>query len=613
MPIQFDQETLKKIQQARQYGYSDKEVLAKATAYQASKGQQTQSQGFNPLDLLPLAGALGGSFIGNPILGGALGAGVGTFAKQGLKNEPVNVGEAGGEAALAGVGGVAGAGLGKLLGKFFPKLLGGATKGVTAGEEALGTGVGDVANATRLPASMLAEEAGPLSKILTKLGRGVSREGTIPGTSTLNRASQQEALQELTSKYPKYFLGSGTRKFNNAEKFIADQSKLVDETLKGVPTTIPARRLGDEATKYFESLEGADKLAFKKIYDRAVRDAFGNRKPSDLSGLDINAFTRVLNKEATRAYNAEARGVPLSSVDRAIVDLRDISTDLLTEVAPPAERLRVQDLNKEISTIIKGIPDFKRLSEEGLTILGTRIPLLSKGVNRSVQALSDYSGQGIQALGGPRTPASDALSRLGLTLGVDQGDQGDQGEALTKSFEPTEATPIEDQGSQLNKALGLLALSKAKSASDIKTAFELLSAGKGGALSADDRKRVGQLNRAEIIIDNFANLLGEIGSPEFAPAARLRGLGVSIGGPLGLAPAKLLAFRRARSGLRVQLARQFGEVGNLSQPEQQRALELIPDIGESADEVALKVAQLKAVISNIRDTYYEDGSSSKKQ
>ena len=45
----------------------------------------------------------------------------------------------------------------------------------------------------------------------------------------------------------------------------------------------------------------------------------------------------------------------------------------------------------------------------------------------------------------------------------------------------------------------------------------------------------------------------------------------------------------------------MGEVGNLSLPEQQAALDMIPDIGDSQEEVIQKAQGLISIISGLRD------------
>ena len=145
MDLQFDADTQRRFLQGRQAGIPDELNMQRAVAFQATKAKQNM-QGTIPtvkahgqniqgkktssaLDLLPLIGAVGGSFIpgAGTIVGGALGAGLGTLLKQGLKGEDFNAGEVAKETVLSGAGGLAGKGLGFVGGKLLGKLGGGLT------------------------------------------------------------------------------------------------------------------------------------------------------------------------------------------------------------------------------------------------------------------------------------------------------------------------------------------------------------------------------------------------------------------------------------------------------------------------------------------------------
>lgn len=75
-------------------------------------------------DLLPVVGAIGGSFLPGigTIAGGMAGAGIGALAKQAIKGDGVDLGEIGKETALAGVGGAVGKGVGYVAGKVVPNV-----------------------------------------------------------------------------------------------------------------------------------------------------------------------------------------------------------------------------------------------------------------------------------------------------------------------------------------------------------------------------------------------------------------------------------------------------------------------------------------------------------
>jgi len=98
--------------------------------------------------------------------------------------------------------------------------------------------------------------------------------------------------------------------------------------------------------------------------------------------------------------------------------------------------------------------------------------------------------------------------------------------------------------------------------------------------------------------DQISSLITEIGPEEFGPKGRAAGLirkGLSL---IGLAP-EITAYEAIRKASIGPLARAIsGEVGVLTDRDIARAAELLPNIGDSAEEVRRKLKNLYDTISN---------------
>lgn len=108
----------------------------------------------------------------------------------------------------------------------------------------------------------------------------------------------------------------------------------------------------------------------------------------------------------------------------------------------------------------------------------------------------------------------------------------------------------------------------------------------------DKTTRANKLNELNKVVDYFENKINAIPSGS-GLQGRLRGMGLAVEGALQTNP-DVAAYQANVEGLRSQIARGLGEVGNLSEGEQKYASKLLPSITDNAETRAKK-------LSNFRD------------
>jgi len=106
--------------------------------------------------------------------------------------------------------------------------------------------------------------------------------------------------------------------------------------------------------------------------------------------------------------------------------------------------------------------------------------------------------------------------------------------------------------------------------------------------------RAGKLSEMYKLIDFFETKINEIPSGE-GLMGRAKGLGLKVSGALQLNP-KVTAYEASLSGLRSQIARGLGEVGNLAEQEQKFAMDLLPRITDNTETRQAKLKNFKDYI-----------------
>lgn len=129
---------------------------------------------------------------------------------------------------------------------------------------------------------------------------------------------------------------------------------------------------------------------------------------------------------------------------------------------------------------------------------------------------------------------------------------------------------------------------------------------KGGGMSADNQKAIQKLDTTLTTVNQLENEFSKLNKSESGIAARVGGLARGIGAATGIDQDPALRnYDSMRKGVRSLIAKTFGEVGNLSEPEQENAIRLIPSIYDSAEEAAYKFNQLKTLINSVKSGYLQ--------
>lgn len=111
----------------------------------------------------------------------------------------------------------------------------------------------------------------------------------------------------------------------------------------------------------------------------------------------------------------------------------------------------------------------------------------------------------------------------------------------------------------------------------------------------DAATRATKLRELNKVVDYFENKIGEIPSGT-GIGGRLKGIGLGVEGMLQTNP-KVSAYNASIEGLRSQIARGLGEVGNLSEYEQRYASNLLPRITDNAETRANKIKNFRDYIT----------------
>ena len=549
------------------------QAAGESTQEQLATEQAEQKQGFSLIDLLPF----------------------GRIARKFGTGEKITPGEVGLEAALT----------------FVPFGLGKAAKVVKGVKAARGA-------KSAITGLKSADEAAQGLNMTQRAGRGFLRQATIAPRSSIATASEQNRLIDLAQKFPE-LRGTGARKFQNVEKVIGRHTDEVDGLLKGVKTTTPANSFVAQVDDLASSLEGIEQRKFRDLYNKVVRKSFGENVPDALTPLQFNAMRRQVNKQAANTYKKLERGGNLTPADEATLMLKDMLTENMEALVPAKIAGKVKGLNRDMASLINAIPEFKRLSEEGVSVLGTRVPIVSPLLSRTVQAPMDIAGRGLSNIGGNKTAmflARQAAVRAGaditgirgegLTPAPEEdmsaavlGGEGDIGAGTADSMDQQQ--PAFDSNSfKRDLILNALQSGELKSASDITALISLadvLSETMGGGqqkLSANQEKAMGKISDAASIADQIEQSLADAGG------------GGGIGGFITAAKTKIpgaasgaKAYEALRKASIAPLARSIsGEVGVLTDRDIARAEGLLPKITDTPEEAALKLRNLRIAIES---------------
>jgi len=255
-----------------------------------------------------------------------------------------------------------------------------------------------------------------------RMSRALMAKSNIAPASTLRSAAEQRAVIDLTRTMPS-MRGSATRKFQNVRPEINRLADEVDQLFAGVKTRMPQRNFQrgiNQVRK--EIIDPLEKKRFDIEYSRVVQKAFNGKLPSQLAPTEVNTLRRAVNGQMTGIYNKLRAGTSLTDKDNAFLRLKETLDEQLTKLAPEGIRGQVKQLNRNMNTLIKAEPEFKKASETGggLGPLGNLFGVGPK-VNQGIQAVSDYTGRTLAQAGRVgRAPVGRNLLQQGaVRVGAD--------------------------------------------------------------------------------------------------------------------------------------------------------------------------------------------------
>lgn len=615
------------IAKARQAGLTDAQIQEYAKRKGVSLYESTPATpgpGGGLAGLLPIAGAIGGSFTPlGPIAGGAAGAGLGTLAKQLIQEQPVDVGEIGKETALGGVGGVIGKGIGAVGERILPKI---ASR---FGAGARGLGEGLIESQYNVPRNV-ATRIGFPKAIKTLTDYGITSIEDVP-----KLAEQVTGANGIFSKATR----AAVAKANPVDLFaVADRPGVVDVARDLVSD--PSIPIGQDSK-------------FVAFIEKGIKSMLGGRKGS-ITGIsdpsDVFGFIQKLEKQAADVGGGKARNLlsdSESALKRAYQGMADELKDRLYTVAgadlQAVGALTPQQLG-ELATIspklaqeaanVRTVADLRGLAAPfvqankaaGTTEAAKRFAFADfgskgKGLGKLIPSLSDpgviarefLSSPGVNAAAGkmltspvplPLKTGAALVGKLGVQSAGQAGARAGFGTAT-----PRETTPAIQEGeiggypsaatrtgptslSSVRQAIGMALLQRARKGSDVKAAFDLLE---GNKKSQDQEKRLRQIQEGKSLVTTFSQRALDLGAPEGGLTARAVGAGRKALGAIGYDP-QVRNFAQIREAFRIRLARSLGEVGNLNLDEQKAALNLLPNIGDTRAEIMDKTQQVLSIL-----------------
>lgn len=534
---------------AKQMGASDDQIMQYAQTHgmeiKLPDEPKPEKKGRGLLDLLSVATSIGGGALGSAIApgigtvaGSAIGGGLGQFLEQKIAGEKTDLGDIVNEGLWSGAGGLAGLGIGKLLG---------------------GAGKGLASEVTR----------GTLAKNLPK-GTAIGKIDELAGIA----ASKGAPTGSYVAK---------ARGFQN----IANEAKTARTALAGTVTdTIPRNQL-------IKTLKAAAMDTGLLDTKEATKLNFHlNKLPKgeSVGTKDILAWLEGLAKPAGPTYKATPNATAIARAARA---LKDSGNEVLNKYLPEGE---MKSLTTKIGQSIPLTEAYTNAAREGSKIpfLGTSIPLGPLG--RPVQAGIDYSTRAASSAGNSQL-LQQLLGQTGARAAMPKGGDVSVDSSIPTGGEPADTTP-ENKSNNLTDLLQKLALADAMQGGKNVNKLIALSKFISPPPTETQKGQVAQIEAANGLIDQLetaylsASKKGQTGFG-VGPLAGLLG-GVS-GGALDQEAA---LYNSLRQGFTALIARATGERGVLTDADAQRALQLIPGLNDSPQLAANKINQIRQVFSN---------------
>jgi hypothetical protein len=288
------------------------------------------------------------------------------------------------------------------------------------------------------------------------------------------------------------------------------------------------------------------------------------------------------------------------------MELRTVVDDLMESALKGDKQALVKKLNKQQNILIEGIPEFKRLSEDAVQILGTRVPGVSKAATRTFQSASDKLGRlaspgSMQPLSAKGMIAAQAGLRVPRALTPDNTQQVDmQGQPLnevdmlSQSLGSVGGAQQVQQSPYSREALMSDIQRDPQNASKYLDYYKQLEEVFAAPEVSDEQAGVQSLtNSVDLLLQNFQAAGGGQGAGGLVPSIVGRTPGVRS---LGINEEAQI-FEDQRKSLIAPLARAIsGEVGVLTDRDIKRAEGLLPRLSDPPRVAQQKIQDLMTLI-----------------
>lgn len=573
---------------AKQAGLTDQEI----NNYLASKqpAQPTpEPQGGGLSSLLPLIGAIGGSFLPGlgTIAGGALGAGAGTLLKQGIQGKG-DVGEVAKETALGGFGGV--------LGKATAPLFGGVSKLLGRGIAGAGENL-----ATRAVRPSPSQYTGFLEKTGTTIGKFASKKGIVGKPA---EQITETVIEPLQKSFDDIVVKSGV-KVVPQNLSVAFEKRAAELAASDVPE-MQARakeilKIRDQLLKNYgdQPIDVSRLTKSRKEYDKLVTDFKSDPLKKTPYQYTRDSINDAIFDATEQAGLGDARQIGL--------ELRDLYS--FEKIAAKQEGLGKGTLPFGITrlggALTGGAIGGAYGPEQGMgdnirnALLG--MGLVSAANNpRIISALAKGligGGEKLQAggrLGGiiPQTLGQVGARGIGAKVGIPEAQAAEP--ALPQ---PLSATQRQQPNlTDILKMAALADLSKGgKNINEIIALSNFLNPPVGAAT----KTQLQQIEGAQTLVDQLestytqASRAGELGAFGKGSLSTLTGR-ITGGGIAG----KALLYDNLREGFTALIARSTGERGVLTDADAARAKKLIPTANTTPEFAARQFAEIRKIFAD---------------
>lgn len=537
---------------------------------------------------------------GNPLAvaaGAAAGSAIGKSLEQAVKGEPINQKDVAIEAGLSGL------------------FAGGP---IRLGKSVLGAGVKKVAEEGTKQAAK-----GAFTRLqrqgIKQLGEawGIDPGAKLIASGKAIGPKKANLLQNFARKIGVGKTSSAIDVQDVTEQFAKNTGTAIKNRLAGVKTTFNTKELLGTLDDEFKNILGlgGKKTPLMKDIQNQVRKANGNyaklwelRKNIDKQLINFNKGTDLASTSAQTIADKTRRAINgvLKQVDGIGDDFANYNkaSDILTLVGPavrspkgsviPGTGLRVlggttQRAKAGIGSVMKG------RAATGAT--ARQVPSLLR--TAAGQGARQLSRVGLQAAVVPPAPGAALEPAMGEEMGMEA--MGLEAPAPTdRRLEVIRNAIVQDISKTGGKNL--------KNIQTIATAYGIdltpLGLGTGAktgfaALTADQQKRVSNLNTVAAAINQLEESVATSGFFPEEPQALSSLLG-RVRGTVGAAiTPEQRAYTASLRSRGIQIIRALGEVGNLSQTEQESAFQLLPQPGDNAQTAAAKIQQLRALFTDV--------------